>query len=204
MPTIEVFADVTCPFTHVGLHRLVERRTALGRDDVRLLVRAWPLELVNGTGLDPCAVATKVGALRASVGPDLFGGFDPATFPPTTLPALDLAAQAYRRGLVVGEQVSLRLRDAVFEEGHDVSDPGVLAEIAEGARVPHPAEGVRHQVIADWREGVERHVVGSPHFFVGDQDWFCPSLRIAHVDGDLQIDRDIEEFERFVGACFAC
>src|SRR6478735_6336015 len=40
---IEVFADVRCPFAHVGLRRLVERRRALGRDDVRLVVRAWPM-----------------------------------------------------------------------------------------------------------------------------------------------------------------
>ena len=33
--SIEVFADVLCPFTHVGLRRLVARRTELGRDDPR-------------------------------------------------------------------------------------------------------------------------------------------------------------------------
>ena len=31
MTVIEVFADVTCPFTHVGLRRFVERRGELGR-----------------------------------------------------------------------------------------------------------------------------------------------------------------------------
>jgi hypothetical protein len=44
---VEVFADVGCPFAHVGLRRFVERRDELGRDDVVLWVRAWPLELVN-------------------------------------------------------------------------------------------------------------------------------------------------------------
>ena len=56
MPVIEVFADVACPFTHIGLRRLVEQRAALGRDDVTLLVRAWPLELVNGKPLDPAFI----------------------------------------------------------------------------------------------------------------------------------------------------
>jgi len=44
---IEVFADVACPFTHVGLKSFVARRAGLGRDDVILRVRAWPLEIVN-------------------------------------------------------------------------------------------------------------------------------------------------------------
>lgn len=44
---VEVFADITCPFTHVGLRRLVRHRESVGRNDVVLRVRAWPLELVN-------------------------------------------------------------------------------------------------------------------------------------------------------------
>ena len=35
-PVVEVFADVLCPFAHVGIRRFVERRHAAGRDDVRL------------------------------------------------------------------------------------------------------------------------------------------------------------------------
>jgi hypothetical protein len=46
---VEVFADVSCPFAHVGLRRLVEQRDKLARDDIVLRVRAWPLELVNGS-----------------------------------------------------------------------------------------------------------------------------------------------------------
>jgi hypothetical protein len=37
---LEVFADVWCLFTHVGLGRLVEQRAQLGRDDVVVWVRA--------------------------------------------------------------------------------------------------------------------------------------------------------------------
>ena len=48
MRTIEVFADVLCPFTHVGLRAVAEQRARAGRDDVVIRVRAWPLELVNG------------------------------------------------------------------------------------------------------------------------------------------------------------
>ena len=45
MRTIEVFADVTCPFTHVGLRRMVAARQAKGRDDVVLVDIRDPREL---------------------------------------------------------------------------------------------------------------------------------------------------------------
>ena len=37
---IEVHADVWCPFAHVGLRSVRERRGELGRDEVILVVRA--------------------------------------------------------------------------------------------------------------------------------------------------------------------
>ena len=58
--TVEVFADVVCPFAHVGLRRFVARRAELGRSRPLLLVRAWPLELVNAKPFDPASVARNV------------------------------------------------------------------------------------------------------------------------------------------------
>jgi SAM-dependent methyltransferase len=46
---VEVFADVGCAFSHLGLRRFVDARRSAGRADVALHVRAWPLQLVNGT-----------------------------------------------------------------------------------------------------------------------------------------------------------
>ena len=46
--TIEVYADISCPFTHIGLRTILRRRNELGRDDVSVRVRSWPLEPVNG------------------------------------------------------------------------------------------------------------------------------------------------------------
>ena len=77
---IEVFADVVCPFTHVGLRRLSEARRA--RDmSPPMRVRAWPLEWVNGAPLDTDLAAMEIAAFREQVAPELFAGFDPATFP---------------------------------------------------------------------------------------------------------------------------
>ncbi len=184
MTTVEVFADVLCPFTHVGLHTLIDRRTRLGRTEPRLRIRAWPLELVNGHPLDARHIAAEISALRESVRPDLFTGFSAATFPRTSMPAFALAAAADRTGdPALGEEVGMALRDAVFERGLDIGRPEVVEEI--GAR-----HGLRRldddeaqaAVRADWEEGRRRGVIGSPHFFTADGSWFCPGLAISRDD----------------------
>jgi predicted DsbA family dithiol-disulfide isomerase len=80
MTVIEVFADVACPFTHVGLRRFVDRRAELGRHDVTLRVRSWPLEIVNGQPLDPHFIAEEIDEIRQQVAPALLQGFTEATF----------------------------------------------------------------------------------------------------------------------------
>lgn len=195
---IEVFADVRCPFTHVGLRRLVDRRDQLGVDVV-LRVRAWPLELVNDAPMDAGLVAEEIEALRAQVAGDLFGGFDRSRFPSSSLPALGLAAAAYEQDPAVGERVSLLLRDALFEQGRDIAQPGELAAIAAAAGVADPG-GRPDAVIADWHEGQARGVIGSPHFFVGDRSWFCPMLDIRHEDGRFDISRNEAMLDELLGA----
>jgi predicted DsbA family dithiol-disulfide isomerase len=205
-----VFADVACPFTHVGLCRLIEARAAASRLDVGLWVRAWPLELVNGEALDPTFVAEEVDELRDQVAPDLFAGFRADRFPRTSLPAFVLAGDAYAVSAERGEAASLALRHALFEEGRDVADPAVLAELASELGLPTAAERAeadRHGddhpgPLADLAEGRERGVIGSPHFFTPVGDFFCPSLDIARVDGRLRIVADVEAFESFAAACF--
>ena len=215
-PVIEVFADVGCPFTHVGLRRLVGARAERGRGDVALRVRAWPLELVNGAPLDPACIAEEVDDLRRQLVPDLFVGFRADRFPRTSLPAFVLAADAYAVDLATGEAVSLAVRDALFEEGRDVADPAVLAAIAEAHGLPTAAarsDADRHDErpghaaghpgpLADLAEGRRRGVVGSPHFFTPGGDFFCPALDIARVDGHLRITADPAGFDAFLAACF--
>jgi predicted DsbA family dithiol-disulfide isomerase len=202
VPTIEVFADVWCPFTHVGLRRLFARRAEADRPDVPIRVRSWPLEVVNGVPLAADLVAEEVEALRRQVAPDLFVGFDVGGFPGSTLAALDLAAAAYRRGTSFGEQVSLDLRAALFEEGRAIDDPKVLAEIARRSGIEVLGAVDRDRVLADLAEGRERGVVGSPHFFLGDVGWFCPALDIRRVEGGLRIEADTAALDEFAAACF--
>ncbi|MGD9705459.1 MAG: DsbA family protein [Acidimicrobiia bacterium] len=200
MTVIEVFADVNCPFTHVGLRRLAERRDAIGADLV-LRVRAWPLELVNGKPQDAAYIAEEVEEIRTQVAPDLFVGFDQAAFPPTSMPAFALAAAAYRTSDQVGERVSLALRDALFERGRNIADPSVLADIGQACGVSPSAVADEDTARSDWQEGQRRGVKGSPHFFTPEGAFFCPTLDITRIDGRLRITADDAGFDEFVDRC---
>jgi predicted DsbA family dithiol-disulfide isomerase len=198
---VEVFADIVCPFTHVGLRRLFALREQRHREDVAIRVRAWPLELVNGEQVSRELLVEEVDDLRKAVAPDLFTGFHPDLFPMTSLPALALAASAYRIDMHRGEQVSIAMRQALFEEGRDLTDSAELLRIDQLATV----DDIRtddNDVQADYAEGRDRGVIGSPHFFVGDDDFFCPTLAIERVDGHLSISFDAAGFNEFIDRCF--
>ncbi len=202
VPVIEVFADIWCPFAHVGLRAIDEQRARAGRRDVAILVRAWPLELVNGVPLDPRVTREHAEDLRDQVAPDLFSHLDVDRFPTSTLEALALANRAYRTDLQVGERVSFALRDALFEVGGDISDLATLEHLAHDLGVVMPDATDRAAVLADWDEGRRRGVRGSPHFFCGDSDVFCPSLDISKdpVEG-LSVVRDVSRLTEFVERC---
>ena len=79
---IEVFADITCPFTHVGLKQVV-RHVAEMDDPADIVVRAWPLEWVNGAPLDVDAVMIKAHALDEQLGVHDFSGLRADRWPAT-------------------------------------------------------------------------------------------------------------------------
>jgi predicted DsbA family dithiol-disulfide isomerase len=200
---VEVFADIVCPFTHVGLRRLSEERH---ERDLRLSlrVRAWPLEWINGSALGPDLLAPEIDALRGTVAPELFAGFDPSLFPLTSIPAFGLAAAAYAMDDATGAAVSLAVRDALFERGQDISNPEVLRSIGRRFDVePREPQVTESAVRADWGRGKRRSVKGSPHFFVGERSWFCPSLDISHDDGGFDIRVADETMRDFYAAAFA-
>ncbi len=201
-PVMEVFADIWCPFAHVGLQMIHEQRARAGPTDMAIWVRAWPLELVNGVSLDPALTAEHANELREQVAPNLFRHLDVNDFPSSTRDALALANRAYRTDLQVGERASYALRNALFEEGRDISDLSTLEDIARDLGVAMPDESDHAAVLADWHEGQRRGVLGSPHFFCGDDNVFCPSLDITKdpVRG-LSIVRDTSRLTDFLSCC---
>jgi predicted DsbA family dithiol-disulfide isomerase len=201
--TIEVFADIWCPFAHVGLRCVAEARDAAGRPDVVIRVRAWPLELVNDAPMDPAKADHHAHDLREQVAPHLFAHLDVEHFPTSTLEALALTEAAYRVDAELGERTSLAVRDALFEEGRDICDPAVVADLAATLGVPLPDERDRAAVLEDWQEGRRRGVIGSPHFYCGPHDLFCPSLDITRDDAGLTIRHNTEALEAFLADCLA-
>ncbi|MEO5725233.1 MAG: DsbA family protein [Ilumatobacteraceae bacterium] len=199
---IEVYADIWCPFAHVGL-RLVDDQRRRHRPDLGLIVRAWPLELVNGEAADAAATVRHADELREQVDPTLFAGLDIDHFPKSTLEGLALVARAYRRGTETGTKASFAVREALFEHGQDISDPAVLAGLAGLLDIDLPDDTDRQAVLDDWHGGQQRGVLGSPHFFAGDANVFCPSLAINRdADGTLSIATDRGRLDKFLRDCF--
>ena len=185
--TLEVFAEITCPFAYVGLQHIVEHVEASDHP-TDIVVRAWPLEWVNGTALAVDGVVEKSAALCEQLDIDAFRGLDPDQWPSTTVPAHRLAIAAYDIDADTGLAVSLALRHALFERGRDIGDPDVLAAIAAAHGVTLDAAD-DDAVRAEYQLGVERGVEGSPHFWVGDDGFFCPALDLGRDDDNHLIAR---------------
>lgn len=201
---IEVFADIWCPFAWIGLHLFVDARRQVGAEDVRIRVRPWPLELVNGRPQSAERIAEDIRQLRRSVAPALFGGFRVERFPASTLRALALAESGYVVSNEVGEALSLELRQRLFEAGEDIADPAVLEQVGAPHGLPVPAEAEALALgEAALAEGRRRGVVGSPHFFLGTNDYFCPALAIQRDEsGELEVGFDHERLQAFLAAAF--
>lgn len=153
--------------------------------------------------MDPAKVHHHADDLRAQVSPDLFTHIaDP--FPTSTIDALALVVRAYTVDVATGERASFVLRDALFERGLDTGDPAVLARLATEIGCDLPDDTDRALVRADWEEGKGRGVMGSPHFFCGDHDVFCPTLEITRdPDTGLAIRRDTDRLMAFLDTCLA-
>ena len=199
---IEVFADIWCPFAYVGL-QIVRVRRDEHAPGVPIKVRAWPLELVNGEPMSVEKTAHHVRDLRAELGLDCFNGFDAERFPTTMIPALALVAAAGRQSDTLGERASFRVREELWEAGRDIGAPDVVADLAAEFAVS-VTDAERQLVLDDWHEGEQRGVKGSPHFFCGDRDEFCPSLSLSRDPvGDLRVKPDPSRLEAFLDTCWS-
>ncbi len=198
---IEIFADLLCPFAHVGIHKVLAARLDRTGNSPLLWIRAWPLETINHAPWDAQLIAQEVSALRASVAPDLFVGFDEDSFPATSLPALAVASAAYRTNIALGETVSLELRNRLWEHGQDITDSGFLNALC--AKHGIAVLAVDHATIeADHVNGEDRGVKGSPYFIVGDTGYFCPAFNVSHDDSGFHVEPDSQRFDAFVQKVF--
>ncbi len=199
----EIFADVWCPFAYVGIRKVFEYRDKLGRGDVPIIVRSWPLEWVNDAPMTQAKALGNCDALRRQVAGNHFTNKQLMNFPSTTLDALTLIAQAYEQDVIAGEKSSIVVREAIFEHGNDVTGHSVLHGIAASLGISYAPDADHVSVHRDWEEGKARDVVGSPHFFNGSVGVFCPSLQLTRTeDSGLIIQTNAEKLVAFLTTCF--
>ena len=123
--TIEVFADIACPFTHVGLTRFVQHRDRAGRSESPPEASSLAPGARRTGSPRPAGGGGEGGATCVPRRSSDLRGFDPPAFPASTLPALRLVASGYRQSSAVGERVSLHLRALLFDHGVDITDPAL-------------------------------------------------------------------------------
>jgi predicted DsbA family dithiol-disulfide isomerase len=176
--TIVVYSDVGCPWAHLCVFRLLSTRSRLGLDEAVVLDhRTFALEIVNRRPTPRRIVTAEipvVGGLDPAAGWQVWQG-DFATWPVTTLPALEAVQAAKEQGLVASERLDRALRRAFFGQSRCISMRHVLLEVADEADLDVPAlraaldDGrARRQVIEQHRSATDGPVDGSPHVFLPD------------------------------------
>ncbi len=190
--TIVVFSDVGCPWAHLAVYRLLAARHRLGLDDeVVLDHRAFPLEVFNRRPTPRPVVSAElpvVGGLDPEAGWQVWQG-DLATWPVTTLLALEAVQAAKEQGLAASERLDRALRVAFFGESRCISMRHVVLEVAEGCGVDADAlraaldEGrARRTVFEQCQAATDDEVKGSPHVFLPDgTDVHNPGIEMEWV-----------------------
>ena len=144
----------------------------------------------------PCARFTIASSSRP------FRRLIPGTFPRPPFPLLHVpmppTAKTSRR-----VRPSSALRHALFEEGLEIPCPDVLSDITTSAGVGWLDAPTNERSLTTWQEGAARGVKGSPHFYCGDSDAFCPSLEISKDGtGHLKVSANSDVLDAFLTDCF--
>jgi predicted DsbA family dithiol-disulfide isomerase len=190
--TIVVFSDVGCPWAHLAVHRLLVARHRLGLDDeVVLDHRAFPLEVFNRRPTPRLVLSAEVpvvGGLDPDAGWQVWQG-DLATWPVTTLLALEAVQAAKEQGLAASERLDRALRVAFFGQSRCISMRHVVLEVADACGVDAEAlrealdEGrARRTVFEQCQSAEDGDVKGSPHVFLPDgSDAHNPGIEMEWV-----------------------
>lgn len=176
--TVLLYSDIGCPWSHLVVYRLLTARARLGLDDALVIDhRAFPLEVVNARPTPRRTLVAEipvVGGLDPAAGWQMWQG-DLATWPVTTLPALEAVQAAKAQGLGASERLDRGLRMAFFGQSRCISMRHVILEVADEAELDVDAlrqaldEGrARRDVFEQARVADEGPVKGSPHVFLPD------------------------------------
>jgi Acetyl-CoA hydrolase/transferase C-terminal domain len=124
---VEVFADIWCPYAHVGIRRFVHRRWAAHRNDLVLRVRAWPLQLVNGEPLDADHVVLQSNAADGTLS-RIRATLTPGSVVTTLKNTVDHIVTEYGVAEMRGRSISERARALIA-----IADPRFRDELTREA-----------------------------------------------------------------------
>lgn len=177
--TIQVWSDLSCPWSHAVVWRLHDARRRLGVvDRVRLDHHAFPLELFNSepTPRPEREVEWPVAAtLAPRAGWAPWSAPDHA-WPVTMLPPMEAVLAAKEQSLEASEQLDRGLRRAFWAESRCISLRHVILEVAadcEAVDVAALAAALddgraRRALLDDWAVARGDEVRGSAHLFAPD------------------------------------
>jgi predicted DsbA family dithiol-disulfide isomerase len=188
--TIDLISDVVCPWCYLGKARL-ELAIAEVQDEVGVEINWRPYRLnpdIPPEGVDHHKyLADKLGGADAvrqaherltAFGKEVGINFDFAAIKigPNTLDAHRLLHWAMTEGKEIQDRVATGLFKANFEEGRNVGDHAVLADIAEKAGLDRKvienllaSEADKDTVIAEIEAAQKMGVSGVPFFIIDGQ-----------------------------------
>ena len=175
--TIVLFSDLTCPFSHVAVHRIFTARRRLGLDDrVRIDHHAFPIELVNrepGTRHGSDSEIPVLGPLEPDAGWQIWQGPD-YHYPSTVLLAFEAVQAVKAQSLETSERYDRAVRRAFWAESrpihlhHELLNIAAAVEGVDVAALDHALRAGEHRRaifddLATVRSGAVRM---SPHVFM--------------------------------------
>jgi predicted DsbA family dithiol-disulfide isomerase len=191
--TIVLFSDIACPWATLAVERFHTARERAGAD-VRLVHRAFPLELVNDRATPKPKLDAEIPVI-SKLAPGVFRSWSGALheWPVTTLLALEAVRAAGDRA----EELDRALRRAFFHDSRCISLRSVILDVARqvGAEIEDALDDGRHRraIIDDLVLARSAAVRGSPHAFLPDgSDVHNPGIRMHEVAGKPVIDSDDE------------
>lgn len=177
--TVAFYADITCPWAHVAVHRLHETRDRLGlTEQVVFDPRAFPLELINDQPTPKKILDAEIpvaGTLEPDAGWQMWQRPD-AEYPVTSLPALEAVHAAKEQHPRAAEALDRALRRAFFGASRSISMRHEILDVAasiDGLDVDALGEALedgraRAHLTKDRLIAETDAVEGSPHLFLPD------------------------------------